>query len=282
MKNRKSSPLFYWSKVSLAFLCSLIFSNNSNAYFEICNDSDEKVYSSYAFKSGEVYVSEGWWTLEPGGCAVVDGGRLRTRYVYAFAKGHDGGKWDGNYYFCTNSGAFTISGDSNCRSRGFNQTGFFEVDTGDADDFTLSLTESSTRAGGDVFEIDIAPILNADPKIAQDIKNLCNNTCAGNESKSWLHSAILRLNPNSTFSTGTISLRLRSKHKPFSGVTLYSNTEKVKLKFKVHNVSCRAEITSVSASGFVAQVSLSIVDQISRIFNQGGLNNLLGEHKICA
>ena len=42
---------------------------------------------------------------------------------------------------CTTEKAFTIKGVQDCGKRGYKRTGFFEVDTQDASDWTIRLTD---------------------------------------------------------------------------------------------------------------------------------------------
>ena len=47
----------------------------------------------------------------------------------------------GDYSFCYINDEYTIRGDENCTSRGYKTGGFFEVDTGNALDWTQNLTD---------------------------------------------------------------------------------------------------------------------------------------------
>ena len=46
---------------------------------------------------------------------------------------------------CSRDKEFTIKGTDNCLARGFDRTGFFEVDTGDQRAWTVQLTESNEQ-----------------------------------------------------------------------------------------------------------------------------------------
>ena len=48
---------------------------------------------------------------------------------------------------CSRDKEFTIKGTENCLARGFDRTGFFEVDTGEQRAWTVQLTESSEQPG---------------------------------------------------------------------------------------------------------------------------------------
>ena len=46
---------------------------------------------------------------------------------------------------CSRDKEFTIKGTDNCLARGFDRTGFFEVDTGEQRAWTVQLTESNEQ-----------------------------------------------------------------------------------------------------------------------------------------
>jgi hypothetical protein len=52
----------------------------------------------------------------------------------------------GQAFMCTRDREFTIRGISDCLARGYDRTGFFEVDTGEQRAWTVQLTESSEQA----------------------------------------------------------------------------------------------------------------------------------------
>ena len=112
----------------------------AQAGLTVCNKTAYVQGVSIGYKSGNNWVSEGWWNIDPGRCATVVGGALKNRYYYYRAE-VDGGPFDGGgYYFCTTPSAYTIVGDANCRGRGYDRENFREVDTGSqARDFTLTL-----------------------------------------------------------------------------------------------------------------------------------------------
>ena len=60
-----------------------------------------------------------------------------------------GGEWGGNSaFFCTQEKEFTIEGVNDCVARGFQRTGFYEVDTGNQESWTIQLTEPTSRGVG--------------------------------------------------------------------------------------------------------------------------------------
>lgn len=51
-------------------------------------------------------------------------------------------KWSGQAFMCTRDKEFTIRGTDDCLARGYDRTGFFEVDTGEQQTWTVQLTDS--------------------------------------------------------------------------------------------------------------------------------------------
>jgi len=115
-------------------------SGAAHAGLTICNETAYKQGVSIGYKSGDAWVSEGWWNLPTGGCSTVVRGDLKNRYYYYRAE-VNGGDFDGeDYMFCTTTTEYTIVGDTNCRGRGYDRESFREIDTGPTStDYTLTL-----------------------------------------------------------------------------------------------------------------------------------------------
>lgn len=109
------------------------------ADFRICNQTPFSTHASIGYKEGDEWVSEGWWSIEPGECTTPVAGDLKNRYYYIRAE-NEKANWTGDYHFCYTNEAYTIVGDENCTNRGYKTGGFFEVDTGNAHDWTQNLT----------------------------------------------------------------------------------------------------------------------------------------------
>ena len=91
---------------------------------------------------GKAWVSEGWWNLKPSDCDTLVQGPLAAEFYYVYAMDERGGEWKGKAYMCTNDREFKIDGREDCFARGYERTGFFEVDTGkDAKNWTVQLTD---------------------------------------------------------------------------------------------------------------------------------------------
>ena len=80
------------------------------------------------------------------GCETLLRGTLVARFYYIYALDYDrGGEWSGQAFMCSRDKEFTIKGTENCLARGFDRTGFFEVDTGEQRAWTVQLTESNEQ-----------------------------------------------------------------------------------------------------------------------------------------
>jgi uncharacterized membrane protein len=102
------------------------------------------------YKATADWITEGWWTVDGDSCATILAGPLGSRFYYMYAVDYDeGGEWGGTSAFlCTQEKEFTIAGVSNCVARGFQKTGFYEVDTGNQETWTIQLTEPTSRGVG--------------------------------------------------------------------------------------------------------------------------------------
>ncbi|MBB4314965.1 DUF1036 domain-containing protein [Roseospira marina] len=110
----------------------------------ICNETNVSRWLAVGYTKDDQWTSEGWWNVDPGQCANVISWALDNRYYYYRAEDPDENFEGDGYMFCAVDDAFTIVGDTDCESRGYNEVGFREVDTGgDAPSFTLVLDPSN-------------------------------------------------------------------------------------------------------------------------------------------
>src|SRR5215471_11774371 len=117
------------------------------ADFRLCNNTSSRVGIAIGYKENEGWTTEGWWNLSARSCETLLRGALVARYYYIYAVDYDrGGEWSGQAFMCTRDKEFTIRGTDNCLARGYDRTGFFEVDTGDQPSWTVQLTESAEAA----------------------------------------------------------------------------------------------------------------------------------------
>jgi uncharacterized membrane protein len=120
----------------------------AKADLKMCNNTASKVGVAIAYKDKEGWASEGWWTVDPQKCLPLLKGALIARYYYVYAVDNEkGGSWGGKSQICIRDKIFTIRGIDNCTERGFQKQGFFEVDTGEETDWTVSLSGDKTTQG---------------------------------------------------------------------------------------------------------------------------------------
>ena len=117
----------------------------ASADFNLCNNTGSRVGIAVGYKETDgSWVTEGWWNLSARSCETVLKGTLIARFYYIYAVDYDrGGEWSGQAYMCTRDKEFTIKGSHDCLARGFDRTGFFEVDTGEQRVWTVQLTDTA-------------------------------------------------------------------------------------------------------------------------------------------
>jgi uncharacterized membrane protein len=127
-------------------LAAMLWGDPAAADFRLCNNTSSRVGVAVGYKQADGWNTEGWWNLPPRSCETMLRGSLVARYYYVYAIDYDrGGEWSGQAYMCTRTKEFTIQGSENCLARGFDRTGFFEVDTGEQRAWTVQLTESAEQ-----------------------------------------------------------------------------------------------------------------------------------------
>jgi len=131
--------------LALAAMC--LWNGPAAADFRLCNNTSSRVGIALGYKDAEGWTTEGWWNVSSRACETLLRGTLVARFYYIYALDYDrGGEWSGQAFMCSRDNEFTIKGTENCLARGFDRTGFFEVDTGEQPSWTVQLTESSDQA----------------------------------------------------------------------------------------------------------------------------------------
>ncbi len=131
-----------WFKV-IGFAVVLGAPMAGHAGLEICNDAAFSQSVAVAYKDGDSYRSRGWWNLDPAECDTPVTGDLKRRYYYVFSIA-SGYKFDpeNRYSFCTEMSGFSIEGDEDCVARGYQESMFAKIDTGEtAKNFTLNIQD---------------------------------------------------------------------------------------------------------------------------------------------
>jgi uncharacterized membrane protein len=133
------------SLVTTMFVLCLC-SGAAHADFRLCNNTSSRVGIAIGYKDAEGWTTEGWWNISSRSCETLLKGTLVARFYYIYALDYDrGGEWSGQAFMCSRDKEFTIKGTENCLARGFDRTGFFEVDTGDQRAWTVQLTDANEQ-----------------------------------------------------------------------------------------------------------------------------------------
>lgn len=140
---RIGAAALLWCVLSAVAVCSAV---PAMADFRLCNNTSSRVGIAVGYKDQDGWATEGWWNLSARSCETLMRGTLVARYYYIYAVDYDrGGEWSGQAFMCTRDKEFTVRGTEDCLARGYDRTGFFEVDTGEQQAWTVQLTESSEQ-----------------------------------------------------------------------------------------------------------------------------------------
>lgn len=117
--------------------------DKAKADFRVCNDTKSLIGVSLGFSVSGSWTTEGWWQIPGETCASLLEGDLDSRFYYIYAEDADrGGQWRGDIFMCTADQEFKIDGVQDCFTRGYEKTGFFEIDTSNRNSWMVRLTES--------------------------------------------------------------------------------------------------------------------------------------------
>lgn len=129
----------------------LLASSPALADLKLCNTTSSRIGVVIGYKDTTGWTSEGWWNIPSNVCWTLIKGTLVARYYYVHAVDYDRpGVWDRNekvpasktsFYMCTEDKSFEIRGTSRCEARGFIRTRFFEIDTKDEKNWTITLQD---------------------------------------------------------------------------------------------------------------------------------------------
>lgn len=131
-----------WPLVAAMALVLGLPPSQALADLKLCNFTGSRVGIAVGYKQKDDWVTEGWWNVLSNGCETLFSGELKSRFYYVHAVDYDrGGEWSGKDLMCIGDKAFTIKGVDSCQERGYKRSGFYEVDTGEAKEFTIRLTD---------------------------------------------------------------------------------------------------------------------------------------------
>lgn len=128
----------------IACACLLAFTPLAHADLKLCNTTGSRIGVAIGYQDANGWTTEGWWNIASQTCETLFKGTLSSRFWYVHAIDYDrGGEWTGKSQMCTSDKTFTIRGVQECGRRGYKSNGFFEVDTLEAKDWTIRLTDPS-------------------------------------------------------------------------------------------------------------------------------------------
>jgi uncharacterized membrane protein len=149
-RRRAAAAAQGWARLVLVAGAVAAASSAARADLRLCNMTTSRVGISVGYRDAQGWVTEGWWNLAPRGCETLLKGPLSARYFYVYGVDYDrGGEWSGRSFMCTREREFTIRGVEDCFARGFDRSGFFEVDTGEQKSWTIQLMDPN-RAGASI------------------------------------------------------------------------------------------------------------------------------------
>ena len=153
----RSFPAFVARIALMVMMVVCAAPSPANASLVFCNRTQQPLEAALGHRehsdedSADVWISEGWWRIEPGQCSRVYGQPLKERFYFyhatALSPNAPGKKpfvWQGKYQFCTDAKAFKVEGDGDCEGRGYRVKGFQQIDIGaNARDYTLDFKDGS-------------------------------------------------------------------------------------------------------------------------------------------
>lgn len=112
------------------------------ADLKLCNATSGRIGVALGYQDKKGWATEGWWNIPSKTCERLLKGTLPSRYLYVYAVDYErGGEWSGSYDMCTKDRSFTIRNTKDCEERGFSRKGFFEIDTGTSESWTIRLAD---------------------------------------------------------------------------------------------------------------------------------------------
>jgi uncharacterized membrane protein len=130
------------SVAAIAATALVVASGLALAELKLCNTTSSRIGVAIGYKDQKGWATEGWWNVPAQACEVLLSSAVPSRFIYVHAVDYDrGGEWSGTNFMCIADKSFAIRGVQECQKRGYKRSGFFEVDTGEARNWTIRLTE---------------------------------------------------------------------------------------------------------------------------------------------
>jgi len=135
------------NSLRLAVLVAIAgITQGARADIKLCNATSSRVGVSIGYKDATGWATEGWWNIASQTCETLLKGAVPSRFIYVHAGDYArGGEWSGTNFMCTADKSFAIRGVQDCPKRGYKRTGYFEVDTGEAPEWTVRLTDPDDK-----------------------------------------------------------------------------------------------------------------------------------------
>ena len=129
-------------------MAALVVSGAARADLKLCNSTSSRIGVAVGYRDQTGWATEGWWNIASQTCETLLKGAVPSRFIYVHALDYDrGGEWTGKNFMCTAERSFAIRGVTDCPQRGYKRTGFFEVDTGESQEWTIRLTDPEQDHG---------------------------------------------------------------------------------------------------------------------------------------
>jgi uncharacterized membrane protein len=139
---RPDRPAAGIGRLCLVALLAIASTATARADLKLCNATPSRVGIALGYQDRNGWATEGWWNIAPETCENLLKGTLPSRYIYVYAVDYErGGEWSGEHLMCTADKSFTIRATSECENRGFRTKGFFEIDTGTSQSWTIRLAD---------------------------------------------------------------------------------------------------------------------------------------------
>jgi uncharacterized membrane protein len=135
---------------ALLLALAVMSSPSALADLKLCNSTSSRIGVAVGYRDDTGWATEGWWNIASQTCETLLKGAVPSRYIYIHALDYDrGGEWAGKNYMCTDDKSFAIHGVQDCHQRGYKRTGFFEVDTGESQEWTVRLTDPEDQGASE-------------------------------------------------------------------------------------------------------------------------------------
>jgi uncharacterized membrane protein len=125
---RSKLPITATNSDLFAALETAAFKASAPAGYSVCNDSDGDIWAAIGLQSAGVWISRGWWKINPGACAKTLTDALATDKIYLLAAN----KTNDHFVtakFCITNIQFDTTGRDKCATKGLSEAGFAVTDT---------------------------------------------------------------------------------------------------------------------------------------------------------